>query len=108
MSSSSFLPTAVLVSLTAMPFLAIATSQNAIALPAIEVTTTYYSDSSKTNEVGEMTLLCSGQRTLEGRRTAYSSQSSSPCNSGRNPPGQTRLPCEFLAKGCSQLPEARY
>ena len=107
MSSSSFLTTAVLVSLTAMPFLAIA-SQNAIALPANEVTTTYYSDASKTNEVGEMTLLCSGQRIIEGRRTAYASRSSSPCNSGPNPPGQTGLPCEFLAKGCSQLPETRY
>jgi Family of unknown function (DUF6289) len=108
MSSSSFLTTAVLVSLTAMPFLAIATSQNAIALPANEVTTTYYSDASKTDEVGEMTLLCSGQRIIEGRRTAYASRSSSPCNSGPNPSGPTGLPCEFLAKGCSQLPETRY
>jgi hypothetical protein len=109
MSSSSFLTTVALVSLTAVPILAIATSQNAIALPANEVTTTYYSDASKTDEVGEMTLLCSGQRIIEGRRTAYASRSSSPCNSGHNPPsGQTRLPCEFLAKGCSQLPETRY
>lgn len=77
------------------------------ALPSQEVTTTYYSDASKTTEVGEFMLLCNGQRMQWGKRTRYGSRSSSPCNGGgpnQNPEPQS-LPCEFLAKGCSSLPD---
>lgn len=77
------------------------------ALPSQEVTTTYYSDESKTEEVGEFTLFCNGQRVQSGQRSRYATQSSSPCNGGgseQNPEGGN-LPCEFLVKGCSSLPD---
>jgi Family of unknown function (DUF6289) len=105
MSAKSFIAATALFSATALPLLAISTSQNAVALPANEVTTTYYSNVSKTNEVGELTLFCNGQRAMQGRKTAYASRSSSPCNSSPKPPSQSGLPCEFLAQGCSHLPE---
>jgi hypothetical protein len=76
------------------------------ALPSQEVTTTYYSDESKTEEVGELTLLCSGQRLQSGKRTRYATRSSSPCDGDSpNPSDPGPLPCEFLVKGCSQLPD---
>jgi Family of unknown function (DUF6289) len=107
MSTKSFIAATALLATTALSLLAIATSQNAVALPANEVTTTYYSNASKTEEVGELTLFCNGQRSIQGRKTAYASRSSSPCNSSPKPPSQEGLPCEFLAKGCSYLPERR-
>jgi hypothetical protein len=76
------------------------------ALPSQEVTTIYYSDQSKTEEVGELTLLCDGQRVQSGQRTRYATRSSSPCNGGGpNPPDTGHLPCEFLARGCSSIPD---
>ncbi|NJK40421.1 MAG: hypothetical protein HC934_01910 [Acaryochloridaceae cyanobacterium SU_2_1] len=75
------------------------------ALPAQEVTTTYFSDSSKTEAVGERILLCNGQRATWGRVTRYAVRSSEPCNGGGpTPPGPGPLPCEFLEAGCSPIP----
>ncbi len=96
-----------LFSLTVFTLLMTTSSQNAVALPANEVTTTYYTTASKTQEVGESTLLCNGQRSMEGRKTSFSSRSSSPCNPSSPPLNGSGLPCEFLAQGCSNLPGKR-
>jgi len=50
------------------------------ALPSNEVTTIYYSDASKTDEVGERTLLCSGGWIKWGTTSAYANKYSVPCN----------------------------
>jgi Family of unknown function (DUF6289) len=70
----------VLSSLTVLTLLINGSSQNAVALPANEITTTYYETAAKTTVVGESTLSCSGQRSMDGRKTPHFKRSSSPCN----------------------------
>lgn len=84
--------------------LALGVTTTVMALPAQEVTTTYYSDSSKTEAVGETILLCNGQRAKWGKMTGYAIRSSSPCNGGIPQPPADPLPCEFLQAGCSPIP----
>jgi hypothetical protein len=87
---------------------ALGISITANALPANEVTTTYYSDRSKTVAVGEVILYCTGQRSQWGRRTPYGSQTSDPCNQGPPPPPPPGpFPCDFLAQGCRSLPRSQ-
>jgi hypothetical protein len=94
-----------------LPCLGIATlgiALTAHALPANEVTTTYYSDRSKAEAVGEITLYCTGQRSQWGRRTPYATQTSDPCDQGSPlPPPLGPFPCEFLASGCRSLPQLK-
>lgn len=52
----------------------------ALALPANEVTTTYYSSADHTTVVGEKTLLCQGGISKWGRVTRWYERSSTPCN----------------------------
>lgn len=54
--------------------------ETAQALPSNEVTTTYYSDASKTDVVGERILLCSGGWISWGIKTSYATQYSVSCN----------------------------
>ena len=77
----------------------------ALALPSQEVSTTYYSDSNQSEVVGEVTLLCNGQRTQWGKKTRFASQSTEPCHGGSPPkPPSPNPPCEFLQTGCSPIP----
>ena len=108
MSAKSCLRVFTILSLCTVPVLAIGSAQKATALPSNEVTTTFYGDAKKTNEVGEMILSCNGGHSMVGRRTAYASRSSIPCNTtSPKPPKETKFPCEFLQEGCSPIPEQR-
>lgn len=51
-----------------------------LALPANEVTTTYYSNAARTDVVGEKTLFCQGGTSKWGRVTRWYERSSTPCN----------------------------
>lgn len=55
-------------------------ARGASALPSNEVITTYYSDASRTTEVGERHLFCTGQTVRWGTTTKYATQVSFPCN----------------------------
>jgi uncharacterized protein DUF6289 len=57
----------------------IAVPNTAQALPSNEVTTTYYSDATLTNVVGEHILLCTGGYYDWGQRTAYKTVDSISC-----------------------------
>lgn len=97
--------------ITYLPWFSVAAlgiSLTAHALPANEVTTTYYSDRSKIEVVGEVILYCTGQKSQWGRRTPYGTQTSEPCHQGPPPPPPGGpFPCEFLTQGCSPLPRSR-
>jgi hypothetical protein len=51
-----------------------------LALPANEVTTTYYSNAARTEIVGEKTLLCQGGISKWGNVTQWYERSSISCN----------------------------
>lgn len=85
----------------------------AIAAPVQVVCTiwTYYSDREKTDIVGTKTF-CPGSGTQrQGRTTRYYTierESLGPVGGGgHHAGGSGGLPCEFLAKGCSNLPQPR-
>jgi hypothetical protein len=73
------------------------------ALPANEVEKTYYSDATRTEDVGGYFLACDGSHSAWGRTSRYSRTLSTPCNRP-DVPGPGPLPCEFLEKGCSPIP----
>jgi hypothetical protein len=96
----------VLFSLTVLTLLINGSSQNAVALPANEITTTYYETAAKKTVVGESTRSCDGHSIMDGRKTPHFKRSISPCNSSPRPP-EVQLPCEFLVQGCSPFPQKR-
>jgi hypothetical protein len=107
MSTKSGITATVLFSLTVLTLMMNGSIHKAVALPANEVATTYYETAAKTKEVGSSTLLCNGQRVMEGRATLYSRRTSEPCNLPPHDSGGSGLPCEFLAQGCSPFPRQR-
>lgn len=86
-----------------LPVLMFGTAITIKAVPANERETVYYSDATRTEEVGGYTLECDGSHFAWGSVSQYSSTSSTPCNRPR-PPGPGPLPCEFLEQGCSPIP----
>jgi hypothetical protein len=107
MSTKSGITATVLFSLTVLTLMMSGSIHKAVALPPNRVTTTYYETAAKTKKVGSFTLYCSGQSVVKGRETDYSSERSSPCNLPPRDSGGSGLPCEFLAQGCSPLPQRR-
>ena len=107
MSTKSAITATVLFSLTVLTLMMNGSIHKAVALPANEVTTTYYETAAKTKEVGSSTLLCNGERIKEGSATRYFKRTSDPCNSFPRDSGGSDLPCEFLDQGCSPLPQKR-
>jgi hypothetical protein len=97
----------VLSSLTVLTLLMHNSSQNAVALPANRVTTTYYKTADMKTKVGSFTLYCNGKSVMKGHETDYSSDNSSPCNPSPRSSGGSELPCEFLAEGCPAFPQKR-
>ncbi len=99
-----FLGAAAILSLASLPL-------PAQALPSQEINTVYYKDASKTEVVGEFTLLCNGQRYSNGQRTNFKTTFKSPCSSGGG--GSGKLPCEFTSQTpeqqgkCNYLPNPR-
>lgn len=65
----------------------------------------YYSDATKTVAVGNWSN-CPGQKGLHGKRTRFSDVETETIRSPR--PGPGHLPCEFLVKGCGNLPEQHH
>lgn len=95
-------------SLLSLSTLCLGTATLVNALPANEVEITYYKDAQKTEEVGYLIIGCQGDRVQSGQKTKYSSRTSTPCNSGPKPTGNSgSLPCEFLQTGCKPLPTRR-
>ncbi len=74
--------------------------------------TTYYSTAQQTQEVGRLSTCPGPDRGMKGRKTAFyeveTIQIGSPGPGGGPHGGPGKLPCEFLASGCSNLPEARH
>ncbi len=86
-----------------LPVLMFGTAITVKALPANEVEKIYYSDATRTEEVGGYTLGCDGDHSAWGSVTQYSSTSRTPCDRpGGLGPGP--LPCEFSPQGCSPIP----
>ncbi len=73
------------------------------ALPTNEVETTYYSDATRTDEVGGLFRGCDGSLSAWGKRTRYATRTSTPCSSGGGPEPQP-MPCEFTQAGCPNYP----
>lgn len=65
---------------------------------------TYFSDAAMTQSVGTWSN-CPGQKGLHGKRSKYSERETEQLRSPA--PGPGGLPCDFLAKGCSAVPQPR-
>ncbi len=74
--------------------------------------TTYYSTAQLTQEVGRLSTCPGPDRGMKGRKTRFfeveTIQISAPGPGGGSQGGPGKLPCEFLASGCSNLPGARH
>lgn len=87
-----------------LPVLMFGTAVTVMALPANEVETVYYSDATRTEDVGAYLLGCDGSHSAWGSVSQYSTTSRTPCG-GLSRPGPRPLPCEFTDKGCSPIPD---
>jgi hypothetical protein len=74
------------------------------AVPAYEVESIYYSDATRTEDVGGYILGCDDSHSAWGRVSEYTSTSRTSCG-GPSGPGPGPLPCEFTEKGCSHIPD---
>ena len=66
---------------------------------------TYYNNAAHDRVVGTWSN-CPGQKGLKGKRTRYSERETEQLRSP--PPGPGSLPCEFLQKGCGNLPKPHH
>ncbi len=77
-----------------------ATAVPAAARPGHDVEVDFFAEPAMTTQVGSQTLSCGGGVTHTGRRTAFYSRSSSPCEN-THPPPSGDVSCNFTQDGCS-------